>query len=205
MIRNVVFDMGKVILEYEPLLPCYRHARDWQKANQLCNAIFRTPEWLTNVDGGLMTDSEYALDAQKRLDTPELKAMAADVLADWWHDSLFLKTGMDVLIAELLDAGVNLYVLSNVSYSFREFCYKIPHFDRFSGAMISSEEKLRKPDPALFRRLCERYSLKPEECLFVDDLDRNVCSAMSIGMQGHIFADGDVNRLRERLSDLLKA
>lgn len=205
MIRNIVFDMGKVILEYEPMLACYRHARDWEKANRLCDAIFRTPEWWINVDGGLMTDIEYAADAQKRLDTPELKAMAADVLADWWHDGLFLKSGMDALIADLLNAKVNLYILSNVGYSFHAFSYKIPHFDRFSGAMISSEEKLRKPDPELFRRLCTRYGLKAEECLFVDDLDRNVEGAMSIGMQGHVFADGDVNRLRERLQNLLKA
>jgi len=203
MIRNVVFDMGMVLLDYDPMLPCYRHARDWDVAGKLCDAIFRTTEWWRLIDGGLMTDKEYLKEAQGRLETPELKALAAEVLSDWWHDALFPKSGMKALVGDLLDAGVPVYVLSNVGFSFSEFCHKIPHFDRFSGAVLSCEEKLSKPEPELYRILCRRYSLVPEETIFVDDLERNIEGAQSIGMQGHLFADGDVARLRARLSDLL--
>ena len=204
MIRNVIFDMGKVMLDYNSMLACYRHARDWDKAAKLKEAIFDRPEWWELVDGGLMTDAEYAREAQSRLDDPELKELAEAVLGDWWADSLFPVTGIGKLIEDLLDAGVKLYVLSNVGYSFHEFSYKIPHLDRFSGIVLSCEEKLRKPDPEIFRRLCSRYGVVPEETLFVDDHMPNVESARSIGLQGYCFADTDVNRLREHLAEALK-
>ncbi|MBE5783763.1 MAG: HAD family phosphatase [Clostridiales bacterium] len=202
MIKNVIFDMGNVILAYDPIQACYRHGQSRENAEKLCSAIFRSPQWGICVDGGLMTDREYIPDAQSRLDTWELKGMAAKVLRDWWHDGLYPITGMDRLIEELLKKGVGLYILSNVGYSFPDFAYKIPHFDRFSGVVLSCEEKLRKPDPALFLRLCDRYGLKPAECLFVDDLASNVAGAESVGMLGHVFSDGDVNQLRARIREL---
>ena len=146
----------------------------------------------------------YAQLMRSKMETPELGALAEAVLSDWWVDSMYLKSGMDALVKELADAGVPLYVLSNVGYCFHEFSYKIPCYDRFSGIVLSCEEKLSKPDPALFRRMCERYGLKPEETLFVDDHAPNVESAKTIGLQGYCFADGDVNRLREHLAPLLE-
>ena len=204
MIRSIIFDMGKVLLDYDPLLACYRHTHDWTLAEKLNKALFGTADWCTLVDGGLMTDKEYARLMRGKMETPELGALAEAVLSDWWVDSMYLKSGMDALVKDLLDAGVALYVLSNVGYCFHEFSYKIPCFDRFSGIVLSCEEKLSKPDPALFRRACERYGLKPEETLFVDDYAANVEGARSIGLQGYCFADGDVNRLRKHLAPLLE-
>lgn len=205
MIRNVIFDMGRVMLDYNPMLACYRHARDWDKAAQLKEAIFDRPEWWQKVDLGEMTDMEYAVDAQSRLEDPELKKLAADVLSDWWTDSLFPVTGMGRLIEDLLSAGVKLYVLSNVGYSFHDFSYKIPHLDRFSGVVLSCEERTGKPGQEIFQRLISRYGIVPEETLFVDDHLPNVETARSIGLQAHCFADQDVARLRGQLSEVLKA
>ena len=50
------------------------------------------------------------------------------------------------------------------------------------GTLISSEEKLIKPDPAIFRRFCEKFSLKADECLFTDDRPENIEGARSVGM-----------------------
>ena len=197
MIRNIIFDMGNVLLDYEPLLACYRHTRDWVVAEKLNKAIFGTHDWCTLVDGGLMDDKEYAQLMRSKMETPQLGALAAAVLSDWWVDSMYQKSGMDALVKELLDAAMPLYILSNVGYNFYEFSYKIPSFERFSGVVLSCEEKLRKPDPELFRRMCERYSLNPAETLFVDDWAANIEGAQSIGMQGYCFADGNVASLRD--------
>ena len=59
-----------------------------------------------------------------------------------------------------------------------------------------------KPDPAIYRRLCDRFSLEASESLFIDDLQRNIEGAQSIGMSGYCFQDGDVARLRAYLKDL---
>ena len=201
MIRNVVFDMGMVLLVHDPLLSCIRHAGR-ERAQEVCDAIFWDPEWCQFIDGGLMKDAEYAPRAQSRLSDPELKRLVPEILSDWYLDALYPKEGMDLVQKDLLDRGIRLYILSNTGFTFHKFCYKIRYYDRFSGQILSCEERLMKPDPAIYRRLCDRFSLEPSECLFIDDLPRNIRGAESIGMQGYCFQDGDAARLRSYLSSL---
>ena len=202
MIRNIVFDMGKVLLEYEPYQPCRRHAGDDQTAQVLKAAIFDHPDWPAKIDGGLLYEDEYLLDVQDRLETQELKDLAKAVLSDWWLDCLFPKRGMQQLLESLLEKGYRLYVLSNCGYTFRQFQYKIPCVDHFSGIMVSAEELLLKPDVKIFERLCEKFDLNMAECVFVDDLQKNVDGAVAAGMQGYCFADGDVEKLTAYLNEL---
>lgn len=202
MIRNIVFDMGKVLLEYDPYQACYRHAQNLEKALAVKAAIFDHPDWPAKIDGGLLYEDEYLLDVQDRLDTQELKELAAKVLSDWWLDTLFPKQGMKELLENLLEKGYRLYVLSNCGYTFRKFQYKIPHVEQFSGILVSAEEMLMKPDAKVFQRLCQKFDLQMNECVFVDDLQKNVDGAVAAGMQGYCFADGDVEKLTAYLNDL---
>lgn len=195
MIRNIVFDMGRVLLDYDPMLPCIRHCKDAQVAQQVHDAIFGHPTWGPTIDGGVLSESEYLVEAQKRLPTPELKALAAEVMSDWWMDALYPKSQMDKLIRKLLDEGYPLYILTNCGLRFHEFAYKIPYYDRFSGVLVSAEHHMLKPDAEIYEKLCEMFALKAEECLFVDDLEKNANGAAAVGMDGYCFADGDVNRL----------
>ena len=109
---------------------------------------------------------------------------------------------MQQVVEQLLDRGFRLYVLSNCGYCFRQLQYLIPHEEQFSGMLVSAEEKLLKPDPAIFARFCDKFDVRAEECLFIDDLPRNVEGAKAAGMQGYCFADGDVNRLTQFLQQL---
>ncbi len=202
MIRNIVFDMGMVLLDYDPFLTCIRHARDPEKARLLMDAIFNHPEWCELLDSGELTEAEYLPRAQARLEGEEMKRLAQETLADWPLDGIYPKSGMRAVLERLLECGYRLYVLSNVGYRFHEFSYKIPCFDRFSGALLSAEERLCKPDPAIYLRLCEKFDLRPEECLFVDDLQRNIDGAERVGMRGYCYQDGDVNRLTAFLDGL---
>lgn len=202
MIRNIVFDMGKVLLEYAPYQACYRHAKNHEKAMIVKKAIFDHPDWPAKIDGGLLYEDEYMLDVQDRLESPELKELATKVLSDWWLDSLFPMRGMKQLIESLLEKGFRLYVLSNCGYSFRSFEYKIPFVEQFSGILVSAEEKLMKPDQAVYQRLCDKFDLQMDECVFVDDLQKNVDGAIAAGMQGYCFADGDVEKLAAYLNGL---
>jgi len=202
MIRNIVFDMGKVLLDYSPYQACLRHAKDTEKAQIIEKAIFDHPDWAVKIDSGMLYEDEYLLDVQDRLETQELRDLAKDVLSDWWLDSLFPIRGMRQLIEQLLGKGYRLYVLSNCGYRFRDFQYKIPCVERFSGILVSAEEQLLKPDQAIFQRLCEKFDLQMDECVFVDDLQKNVDGAVAAGMQGYCFADGDVQRLTSYLKGL---
>ena len=112
--------------------------------------------------------------------------------------------GMEQLVADLHDRGYRLYILSNAGHRFRTYEYKLPHPEYLSGILVSAEERMIKPDPRIFLRLCDKFSLKPEECLFIDDSAANVQGAESTGMTGYCFADGDVARLRAYLDGLTK-
>ena len=146
MIRNIVFDMGMVLLDHDPLLPCIRHAGR-ERAQALCDGIFWHPEWMELLDGGVMDEQAYIPRAQSRFEDPEMKRLVAEILNDWYLDALYPKSGMEAVQKDLLDRGFRLYVLSNAGYSFHKFSYKIKHIDRFSGIMVSAEER-PQPFPA---------------------------------------------------------
>lgn len=202
MIRNIVFDMGMVLLDYNPYLPCLRHAGNAEDAAAVHRAIFGDPSWGPMIDGGVMTEAEYLVQAQKRLGSDRLKTLAADVMGDWWLDGLYPKSRMDQVIDGLLEKGYRLYILTNCGTRFYDFCYKIPRYDHFSGVLVSAEERMLKPHADIYERLCAKYGLRPEECLFVDDLPQNVEGARAVGMAGYCYADGDVNRFQALLDGL---
>lgn len=202
MIRNIVFDMGRVLLDYDPYLPCFRHAQNAEDASIVHRAIFADPSWAPMIDGGVMTEEEYLVQAQTRLETERLKVLAAAVMSDWWLDGLYPKSQMDKVISGLLEKGYRLYILSNCGTRFHDFSYKIPRYERFSGVLVSAEEHMLKPNAEIYERLCAKFDLRPEECLFVDDLPQNVEGAKAVGMAGYCYADGDVNRLKAFLDAL---
>lgn len=197
MIRNIVFDMGRVLLSYEPMLPCLRCTGNVADAKLVCDAIFNHPQWAEKIDGGLITDEEYLKLAQSRLETPALKEAAARVMENWELDALWPKEGMSALVDELLASGYALYVLSNTGLRFHDFEYKIPRIGEFGGRLLSAEEHLLKPSPAIYERFCEKFGVLAEECFFIDDVMANIEGAKTIGMNAYCFADGDVARLRE--------
>ena len=121
---------------------------------------------------------------------------------DWHLDALWPKEGMKEIIEDLLSRGFKLYILSNAGLRFRDFQYKIPYVDAFSGILVSAEEKMLKPSVEIFERLCEKFDIKAEECLFIDDLQGNVDGAQAAHLQGYCFADGDVKRLGQFLQKI---
>lgn len=201
MIRNIVFDMGGVLLNYDPMMACRRHAGNTQDAQRIVEACFATPEWI-EVDHGTMTEEEMLAHAQKQLNDPRLAQIAADIFQDWHLDSLWPKEGMAEIIEWIHQKGYKLFILSNAGLRFRAFEYKIPHLDLFSGILVSAEEVMLKPNAEIYHRLCEKFDIKAEECLFIDDLQKNVDGAKSVHMQGYCFADGDPTKLKAYLENL---
>ena len=83
--------------------------------------------------------------------------------------------------------GYHLYGLSNWCTKCHETMAQYPIFQLLEGQVISSEEKIVKPDLAIYERFCQKYSLLPEECLFADDRMENVEAARKLGMQAICF------------------
>jgi 2-haloacid dehalogenase len=94
------------------------------------------------------------------------------------------------ILAELRDRGVPLYGLTNWSAeTFPVGRRRFEFFTWFQGIVVSGQEKMVKPDPLLFRLLLERYAIRPETAVFIDDNARNVAAANALGLHGVCFTN----------------
>lgn len=198
MIRNIVFDMGKVLLDYDPVKVCWQFTDREEDVALIGKELFFSEEWVM-LDRGDITEEEALLRVQGRLPDERLKTMAAESLAHWHEYNISPKPGMRELVIALKERGCRIYLCSNASLRLRVFQDQIPGIECFDGTLVSAEERVLKPEPEIFERLFERYSLRPEESFFIDDLEANIEGARRCGMDGYCFADGDVERLKKYL------
>ena len=109
--------------------------------------------------------------------------------------------GVSSLITRLRAAEVPLFGLSNFSAEFwPAFRKDKPVFDNFNDILISGEEKLVKPDPAIYRLALSRFEITADQCLFIDDRLENIEAGEALGIAGHHFQDAEI---LERELDLL--
>lgn len=182
-IKNVVFDMGKVLLEYKPEEYCRETIGDEKAAEAVYKNLFCGNEWV-QIDGGALTEEEGIALVQKRI--PQYAEYVPSAMAHW-PAALSAMPGMVELLERLKKKGYGLYLLSNTSLRFYEFSKSFEVFKLFDGKIVSASEKLMKPDQAIFRLLCERFQLVPEECVFIDDTQVNIDAAKTAGLSAHLF------------------
>lgn len=184
MIRNLVFDMGNVLLNYDPERYLQTITKDRKAAGAILRELFGGPEWI-RLDEGTITEAETVTRVQARI--PQYAELVAKAM-DCWQAGLFPIDGMAALIRRLKDRGYPLYLLSNTSLRFYRYYRNVEVFRYFDGFLISAKEKLIKPDPAIFRRFCERFGVPAGECLFIDDRQDNCDSAAGVGFLCHRFS-----------------
>lgn len=202
MIKHIVFDMGKVMLNYEVDTLCSHFVEDEDVRERIKLSVFASTEW-TLLDMGVITESAALERMKARLHNDEEKRLAETCFEHWHEYNLIPKPEMGELVKELKEKGYGVYLLSNASVRLRQ-CYRqvIPGIEYFDGVLFSAEERLLKPQKEIYQRFFEKFDLNPEECFFVDDLKENVEGGRACGMDGHCFADGDVERLKKRLEEL---
>lgn len=201
MIRNIVFDMGRVLLEYDPIKVCFEYTDSKEDVQKIDKALFSSPEWIM-LDKGVITEEQAMEIVRSRLNDQRLRDMADQCMANWHIYNIHPKEGMKELVQELKGRGHRIYLCSNASLRLRVYENQIPGIEHFDGVLVSAEEQLIKPDTAIYQRLFEKFQLLPEESYFIDDLQVNIDGAKEAGMDGYCFADGDVVRLREKLKEL---
>ena len=195
-IRNIIFDMGQVLISWDPAELMRNVGLDGADAALVKRELFDEVEWIAS-DAGTMTEEEVVTSVCQRL--PERLRDAVHALVfDWWKWPLSPKEGMDELIRELKGNGYRIYLLSNASIRLPEYFPRLPGSDCFDGAVVSALVQMIKPSEEIYRCLCERYDLIPGECWFIDDNTINMYCARRFGLQGCVFHD-DIPLLRERM------
>jgi len=196
LIQNIVFDMGGVIVEFNPraVLASYLDSRE--DIEYLYQEVFKSTEWV-EMDKGTLTAEQAARRILSRL-RAEYHPLAERLIMRWFLE-MPPKPDMEQLVRELKREGYRIYLLSNTSRDFYAFKDSVPAFGCFDGFVISADHFAIKPDPSLYKILFSRFGLPPEDCFFVDDSPANVETGASFGMKTHCFADGDISALRRAM------
>lgn len=182
--RNVVFDVGNVLLAWDTHALLREHLPPGSDAEPFRSGMFGHPDWV-ELDRGTLDEAEALLRFRERTGAP-LELVQRLVHAS--KASLSPMRESLAFLEELHRAGVGLYVLSNMSHATWE--YLQPRHDfwrRFHGIVISAQVRLVKPDPAIYRHLLAAFSLEPAATVFFDDRAENVASAREVGLQAHLF------------------
>jgi putative hydrolase of the HAD superfamily len=184
MIKYVIFDMGNVLLDYNPEVPLSLFARNEEDRAVIRKELFLGNEWAM-MDQGIMTSQE-AFNAISTRVPQRLYALLYQCLKEW---QVCMKplAGAEAFVKEVKQAGYQIYVLSNASTAFYEYFPKFLPISYFNGIMISADVKLLKPDCRIYSSFLEKYQLPANECLFIDDRQDNVDGALASGMQAVRF------------------
>ena len=185
MIRNIVFDMGNVLIYWRPEVFAERMGLPEGDRALLLKEVFGQVEWV-RMDRGTLSFEAGIASICRRL--PErLHSAARELTLDWWKSSLLPVDGMAELVQELKEMGYGIYLLSNAKLDLPKYFDLIPGSACFDGRIVSADWKLLKPQPEIYQTLFREYGLKAEECFFVDDLSLNVEGALREGMSGAVF------------------
>jgi 2-haloacid dehalogenase len=185
----VVFDVGNVLYDWNPRFLYERLIEDDRALDAFLRDV-ATKEWHFQHDEGRpFAETSAELSAQ----FPE----HADLIAHW--GPRFSETipgmlpGMADLVAEIDAAGVPLFAITNFSGEFwRPFRDReAAIFDRFRDVVVSGDERLVKPDPAIYRLALDRFGLPAEQAVFVDDRTDNVAAAQGVGMEALLFTGAE--------------
>ena len=191
--RNIRFDMGNVLINYNPRHFVDRENLSPEDSALLLENIFHAPQW-PKMDSGELNEPD--MEAQVLPKLPERLHAVARRLLYSWERPMEPIPGMAELAAECKARGMGVYLLSNASRRQPEYWPDIPGSEHFDGAVISALVRQVKPGPEIYRTLLDRYDLRPEDCLFIDDLQKNVNGALAVGMHAVRFT-GDIEALRE--------
>ena len=185
MIRNIIFDMGRVVLSIS-FRGVMREMGFREPAVEELRGILDRMDFWRRMDEGAMTLDEgldfFAGQTQYQEEAREFLLHYDQYMREMPGTIAFMK--------DAKAAGMGIYYLSN----FQEHTWKRIEqrgfFALYDGGVVSWQAKLLKPDERIYRLLCDTYGLRPEECLFIDDFQENIDGARQCGIHG-IWYDYD--------------
>lgn len=181
--KTIVFDIGNVLLRFEPLKVCTLFPESMRQG--LYQAMFLPQNGKTRWDSfdlGIPENEEIARDMAQATGFPDAVPFILDMLENFHHT--MEEMPLYRLLPQLKEMGKRLYALTN--YPEPSFSCAFDHFKNLQlmeGIVVSSREKIKKPDIRIFQLISEKYALMPEETLFVDDREDNILGAAQAGFQ----------------------
>lgn len=178
-IKNIIFDLGNVLLNYQPEVFLLSYTKDLTRIKQFLSKIDRSKNWW-QLDRGEISIS----DAKNQLINkfPEDQDLIEPYFKHWMEMLTPIEKNVQIL-QDLKQNGYKLYILSNfIKEAFEYVSNKYLFFNFFDGQVISYIEKVIKPEKEIYDLLIQHYQLKPGECVFLDDIIDFLKPAKKLGI-----------------------
>ncbi|MDO4190337.1 MAG: HAD family phosphatase [Bacteroidales bacterium] len=200
MIKNLIFDFGKVLVDYDFDAFFLQHIPDEKRRNAF-KPLFYNETMQQRFDRE--DETLEAIGNEVIAQHPELAEEVRFFINHYEELVIGEIEGMRELITRLKSEGFRIYGLSNWCSKVYATMAQYEIFKLLDGYVVSSEEKSIKPEKKIYLRLFEKYDLKPEECLFADDKMVNIDASRQVGMDGIVFENTTQyeRELRQRLKN----
>ena len=197
--KNILFDMGNVLVTYNPEWVIRHYAEDEELIREVKNIVFNSQEWFL-LDAGLIEEEKAERNWMERLSSDKARELAHLSFQNWHLYNMKVIPGTAEIIRALKENGKEIYLLSNASLRLLSI-YKevIPAVECFSGIFYSATHKCVKPQDIIYKRFLKEYSLNPSDCFFIDDLEDNIMAAKEAGINGAIMSTKTAKEMAEIL------
>lgn len=185
-VKNVIFDFGGVLVDWNPRYLYRPYFGNDEDTDYFLQNVY-SAEWNADNDRGVPLAENVRRLQERHPDYAEAIAL----FEERWGDML----GGDIaegvaLLKEVKRLGFGVFGLTNWEAETIGIAYeRFGFFGLFDGIVVSGEEGVIKPEHAIYRLLLERYGLKAEECLFIDDNPANTAAAREVGIAAVDFDD----------------
>ena len=200
MIKNIVFDLGRVLVDYDPIAYLYSLGYDGENAASLYEKIFGGEDWMRHDRGDY--PSVAALTAALIRKYPSDEAQIRRVLQPDWVKIHVLRENVVAFLLELKNRGYRVYMLSNLAADTYAYVSQYPFFRALDGGVFSYQERVCKPEARIYEILLQRYALDPGQTVFLDDNPDNIAAAEQAGIHGIVFTE--LNEAKALLDQLLR-
>lgn len=199
MLKNFIFDFGEVLVKFDTKYMTEQFIENPDDVKLVEEVVFDRLYW-DKLDEGRITDEEVKAGIRSRL--PKNLSDDACLVYDNWYKNLPFIDGMRGILNEIKQSGGRLYLLSNISVGFAENYSTVPEIkevlDVFDGLVFSGKLGITKPGKEIFNYVLEKYNLKAEESVFIDDRKVNVEGAQRVGINTFLF-EGCVDKLKAEI------
>lgn len=197
MLKNMVFDLGNVLVKFDSNELIYSFFNERQEE---VKSFYFDSLW-NEYDQGLYSVEEMIEKGVKQF--PGLELSIKKLMYHWTEFVIPLKDNV-AFIKDLKRLGYNVYILSNIPEDDTKYLRSCGVFDNIDGGVFSYEYKKIKPDPEIFHILLKKYNLKASECLFLDDRKDNVVVASNLGFETIEVKDSSkvIDLIKEKISEV---
>ena len=184
MIKTIIFDLGKVILNFDHMLICEGIARySKYSSNDVCQLGFNS-EIFELYDKGKVKSEDLFQWVLRRFDID----ISYDTFKSVWSDIFSLNYPLEILLSSLKKNGYKLVLISNTNelhFDFIRENFKV--IELFDDLVLSYRIGYSKPHKEIFREALKRVGLSPEECVYIDDIEEFCKAAEDMGINSIVY------------------